>query len=175
VYAQPNPHKVVAVALVSLCGLGYAYIEDNSAHCTCLNLIQYNTSNTSSLYSHNSVTVDVKTGSKLSEHREGKTLCEDVCELRCRRNIDYADLPDGDLLLNKIEINIHMLGALMLNRVGGKVHDTNVVVVDKGAPRRRALELMEQLMQPCGLNDVVGDGTVLSLRAGLGDDCMSFG
>jgi hypothetical protein len=54
-----------------------------------------------------------------------------------------ADLIDVNLLSNKMEINLHMLGALMLNGVGGEVHDVNVVVVDKSAPRRRALELMK--------------------------------
>jgi hypothetical protein len=54
-----------------------------------------------------------------------------------------ADLADGNLLSDKIKINLHMLGVLMLNVVGGEVHDADVVVVDKGAPRRRGLELME--------------------------------
>jgi hypothetical protein len=62
-----------------------------------------------------------------------------------------------------------------LNRVGGEVHDANVVTVDKGAPRRQALELMEQLPQPSGLSHTVGDDTVLSLRAGMRDGNLSFG
>jgi hypothetical protein len=61
-------------------------------------------------------------------------------------------LADGNLLSNKIKINLHMLGALMLNGVGEEVHDTDVVTVDKGAPRRQGLELVEQLMQPSGLS-----------------------
>jgi hypothetical protein len=31
----------------------------------------------------------------------------------------------------------------MLNEIGGEVHNADVVAVDKGAPRRRGLELME--------------------------------
>jgi hypothetical protein len=57
--------------------------------------------------------------------------------------MEDADLIDVNLLSNKMEINLHMLGALMLNGVGGEVHDVNVVVVDKSAPRRQALELMK--------------------------------
>jgi hypothetical protein len=38
-----------------------------------------------------------------------------------------------------------MLDALMLNGVGREVHDADAVAVDKGAPRRRGLELVEQL------------------------------
>jgi hypothetical protein len=89
--------------------------------------------------------------------------------------MEDTDLTDGDLLSDKMEINLHMLSALMLNGVDGEVHGVDVVAVDKGAPRRRVLELMEQLPQPSGLSHTVGDGTVLSLRAGTGDDSLPFG
>jgi hypothetical protein len=52
---------------------------------------------------------------------------------------------DGNLLSDKMKINLHMLGALMLNGVDGEVHNADVVRVDKGAPRRWGLELVEQL------------------------------
>jgi hypothetical protein len=57
--------------------------------------------------------------------------------------MEYADLTDGDSLSNKMKINLHMFGALMLNGVGGEVHDADVVTVDESVPRRRTLELME--------------------------------
>jgi hypothetical protein len=75
-----------------------------------------------------------------------------------------------NLLSDKMKINLHMLGALMLNRVGGEVHGADITTVDKGAPRRRSLELMEQLSQPGGLNHVVGNGTIFGLSAGARDD-----
>jgi hypothetical protein len=59
--------------------------------------------------------------------------------------MENADLADGNLLSDKMKINLHMLGALMLNGIGGDVHGADVVAVDKGAPRRRGLELVEQL------------------------------
>jgi hypothetical protein len=69
--------------------------------------------------SHNLATADVETGPKLIEHRGGKVIREDVGELLCRRDMEVVDLTDGYLLLNKMKINLHMLGALMLNGVGG--------------------------------------------------------
>jgi hypothetical protein len=33
--------------------------------------------------------------------------------------MEDADLTDGNLLSDKMKINLHMLGALMLNEVGG--------------------------------------------------------
>jgi hypothetical protein len=89
--------------------------------------------------------------------------------------MEDADLADGNLLSDKMKINLHMLGALMLNGVGGEVHGADVVAVDKGAPRRWDLELMEQLSQPSGLSHAVGNGTILGLSAGAGDDSLPLG
>jgi hypothetical protein len=83
--------------------------------------------------------------------------------------MENADLTDGNLLSDKMKINLYMLGALMLNGIGGEVHGADVVVVDNGAPRRRGLELMEQLLQPSGLSHAIGNGTILGLSAGAGD------
>jgi hypothetical protein len=44
--------------------------------------------------------------------------------------MEDADLADGDLLSNKVKINLHMLGVLMLNGVGGEIDDVDVVTVD---------------------------------------------
>jgi hypothetical protein len=51
--------------------------------------------------------------------------------------MEDADLTDDNRLSAKMKINLHMLGALMLNGVGGEVHDADIVTVDKCAPRRR--------------------------------------
>jgi hypothetical protein len=48
-------------------------------------------------------------------------------------------LTDGNLLSNEMKINLQMLCALILNRVGGKVHDADVVAVDESAVRCRSL------------------------------------
>jgi hypothetical protein len=81
--------------------------------------------------------------------------------------MEDVDLVDGNLLSDKMKINLHMLGALMLNGVGGEVHGADVVAVDKGAPIWWGLE---QLSQPSGLSHAVGNGTILGLSARAGDD-----
>jgi hypothetical protein len=82
----------------------------------------------------NLATADVEIGPKLIKHR-GETLREDVGELRCHRDMEDMDLTDGNLLSDEIKINLNMLRALMLNGVGGEVHDADVVAIDKSAAR----------------------------------------
>jgi hypothetical protein len=89
--------------------------------------------------------------------------------------MEDTDLTDGNLLSDKMKINLHMLGVLMLNGVGGEVHGADVVTVDKGAPRRWGLEFVEQLSQPSGLSHAVGNNTILGLSAGAGDDGLPLG
>jgi hypothetical protein len=89
--------------------------------------------------------------------------------------MEDADLTDGNLLSDKMKVNLHMLHALMLNGVGGEVHDADVVTVDESAARWRSLELMQELAQPGGLSHTIGDDTVLSFSAGAGDDRLPLG
>ena len=146
--------------------MGWAYLTQEEAQRT----IEPNT--LTPPRSHNSATADVETGPKLIKHRGGETLREDVGELRCRRDMEDADLTDGNLLSDEMKINLHMLRALMLNGVGG---GADVVAVDESAARWRSLELMQELAQPGGLSHTIGDGTVLGFGAGAGDDSLPLG
>jgi hypothetical protein len=89
--------------------------------------------------------------------------------------MEDVDLTDDNLLLDKMKINLNMLGALMLNGVGGEVHGADIVTVDMCAPRRWDLELVEQLTQPGDLSHAVGNGTILGLSAGAGDNGLPLG
>jgi hypothetical protein len=89
--------------------------------------------------------------------------------------MEDADLTDDNIPSNKMKINLHMLGALMLNEVGGEVYGADIVAVDQGAPRRRGLELVEQLMQLGGLSHTIGNDTIFGIGAGAGDDGLPLG
>jgi hypothetical protein len=149
--------------------MGWAYLTQEEVQRT----IEPNTLNTPR--SHNSAIVDIEIGPKLIKHRGGETLREDVGELRCRRDMEDADLTYGNLLSNEMKINLHMLRALMLNEVGGEVHGADVVAVDESAARWRSLELMQELAQPGGLRHTIGAGTVLGFGARVGDDSLPLG
>jgi hypothetical protein len=102
-------------------------------------------------------TTDVKTGLKLREHRGGQPLGE-----------------DGNALVDKVKINLNMLGALVLNGVGGEVDDAYVVAVDQSTPRQGAVQLHKQLMKPACLCHAVGHNAVLCLNVRAGDDALTL-
>jgi hypothetical protein len=49
--------------------------------------------------------------------------------------VEDKNVPDGNALTDKVEINLDMLDALVLAGVGGEVDNTDVVAVDQSGPR----------------------------------------
>jgi hypothetical protein len=45
--------------------------------------------------------------------------------------VEDTNVLDGNVLTDKVKINLNMLGALVLNGVGGEVDGTDVVIVDQ--------------------------------------------
>jgi hypothetical protein len=52
-------------------------------------------------------------------------------------------ISDGYTLADEVEVEIIMLRALVLDVVGGEVHGTDVVTVDKCAPRQWTMQLLK--------------------------------
>jgi hypothetical protein len=48
--------------------------------------------------------------------------------------VEDTNIPDGNALTDKVKINLNMLGALVLNGVGGEVDNADVVIVDQSGP-----------------------------------------
>jgi len=60
---------------------------------------------------------DIQTGLELNEHRRWQAFGEDVGELGCCRYMQNTDISSRDTLTDEVKIDLHMLPALMLNRV----------------------------------------------------------
>jgi hypothetical protein len=99
----------------------------------------------------------VEAGPKLREGRGGKTLGEDVSKLGGGRYIENTNITDGHLVTNEV------LRPLMLNRVGGKVHGSDVVAIDERALGERAVKLSQELPEPGLLSHGVSNSPVLRL------------
>jgi len=53
------------------------------------------------------------------------------------------NVTEGNLLSNKVEIDLNVLRPLMLHRIAGEIDSTDVVAIDQGSTARGALELNE--------------------------------
>jgi hypothetical protein len=69
-----------------------------------------------------------------------------------------------------MQVNLHMLRPLMLNRVGGEVHGTDVVTVDE-----RAVKLSQELSKSGRISHTTSNSPVLRLSTRAGDNQLSLG
>ena len=84
---------------------------------------------------HSRRCVDIQIATKVQEDRRRESLREDISILERGRNVE--DIPEGDVLTDKVEINLYMLRPLMLNRVGGKIYCTDIVAVHHSSEAKR--------------------------------------
>ena len=59
-----------------------------------------------------------------------------------------ADITNSNTLPHEVKIDLNVLGALMLDRVGGHVDSADVVTIDERGALRSSMELKEKLTQP---------------------------
>jgi hypothetical protein len=84
-----------------------------------------------------------KAGPKLLEQGSRKPFGEDVGILRCRGNMENSNVTKGNLLSNKMEVDLNVLRPLMLHRITGEINSTDVVTIDQSSTARGMLELLK--------------------------------
>jgi hypothetical protein len=57
--------------------------------------------------------------------------------------VQNVNITDGHALPHKVEVDLDMLYALVLNRIGGEVDGADVVIVDEGALRQQSMKLLK--------------------------------
>ena len=88
--------------------------------------------------------------------------------------MENPNLSDRHPVPNKVQVDLHMLRPLVLNRVGGEVDGADVVAVDKGTLGERTVELCQELSKPGRLSHAVSNSPVLRLSTGAGDHRLSL-
>ena len=83
------------------------------------------------------VSTNVQTGAKLHEDSRRESLGEDISELRRGGDVENTDSPNSDPFADEVEVNFHVLGALVLDGVGGEVDGADVVAVDEAGGIQR--------------------------------------
>jgi hypothetical protein len=77
-----------------------------------------------------------------------------------------AEITNGNTLVDEVEVNLNMLRALMLNRVGGHVDSADVVTIYQCGTVKWSTKLLEELTQPCRLGDSVSHCAILNFSTG---------
>jgi hypothetical protein len=66
--------------------------------------------------------------------------------------VENTDVTNGYTLAHKVEINLNMHRAFVLDMIGGEIKCTDIITVDQGTLGQRVVEFMQQLTQPAGLS-----------------------
>jgi hypothetical protein len=79
------------------------------------------------------------------------------------KNTKLAEL---DFLTDKMDVQLYMFGAAVVDWVRRHVHRRDVVTVHHRSFGNDDMELAQQLSKPAAFSDDVGDGAILGLRTG---------
>ena len=83
---------------------------------------------------------DAQTGSKIIEQLRREPLGHDVSELSRGRHMENSNLTKRYLFSDKMNIELDMLSAPMLNRVRGHVDGADIVTKDDCSGRERMMK-----------------------------------
>ena len=70
-------------------------------------------------------------------------------------------ITNGNPLPDEVEVNLNMLGTLMLNWIGGHV-DNTIVTINQCGAAKRSMKFLQELVQACNLSNSIGDCAILS-------------
>jgi hypothetical protein len=74
-----------------------------------------------------------------------------------------------------MQINLHMLGALMLNGIGGEIYSTDIVTIDKTGSRQGLVKFLKKLSEPGDFSNTICNSTILGLSTGSRDGGLALG
>jgi hypothetical protein len=86
-----------------------------------------------------------------------------------------SNVTESNLLTNKVDVQLNVLGATMMDEIGGEVDSGDIVAEDNGGLVNRNGKLREKLTKPSALSNCIGHNTILSLSARPGDDGLALG
>jgi hypothetical protein len=78
--------------------------------------------------------------------------------------MENPNFTKGDSLTDKMNVDLNVLRATMLHRIGRHVDGRYIVTVDKRGRMKRTVELLQKLSQPTTFRNSMSDSTILSFR-----------
>jgi hypothetical protein len=89
--------------------------------------------------------------------------------------MEHPNLSQSNLLADKVNVDLNMLRATMMNWICGHIDSTDIVTVDNRRRRYGCMKLLKQLAKPTSLSHSVRNSTILSLRTRTRDRSLAFG
>jgi hypothetical protein len=80
---------------------------------------------------------------RLAQNSENKEVGIPFMKMSVNWDVVGTDITDGHTFPDKVEVDLDMLRALVLNGVGGEVDGIDVVAVDEGALRQQSMKLLK--------------------------------
>jgi len=77
--------------------------------------------------------------------------------------------------MHKMNIDLNMFCASMVDRVGGHVHRTHIVAVDNGGTMKSMMNILQQLTKPTTLGNNVCYRSIFGLYTGVGNRSLTLG
>jgi hypothetical protein len=68
--------------------------------------------------------------------------------------------------MNKVDVDLYMLRATMMNRIGSHIDCTNIVAIDNARRTDQDMKLLKQLAQPAALSNCFSNSSVMYLPIG---------
>jgi hypothetical protein len=90
---------------------------------------------------------NVKTGTKILEGGR-QSFGKDVSILRRGRDVTNTNIASSDAFPYEVQVNLHMLGPLMLHEISGEIDGTYIITVDQRSGTNGRMKLHQQLPQP---------------------------
>jgi nucleoside-triphosphatase THEP1 len=88
------------------------------------------------------------------------------------KNMNFAK---GDLITNKMDVNLNVLCSSMLNWIRGHVDCGHIVTIDKCGRMERAMKLLKKLTEPTTLRNSMSHNAVLGFSTGSRDHSLALG
>jgi hypothetical protein len=89
--------------------------------------------------------------------------------------VKNSNVTESNLPTNKVDVQLDVLCATMMNGVGGEVDSGDIVAEDDGGLVNRIGKHGEKLTKPSALSNCIGHSMILSLSARPGDDGLALG
>ena len=71
-----------------------------------------------------------------------------------------TDSSKGHSLPNKMEIDLHMFGPLVMNGICGQIHNTDIITIYKSGTCERTVKLTQELTNPASLSNNISNTTI---------------